>query len=114
VLAALPELLAARAPTEAFVLERLRRNLAALRRGVAGGAVSVLPVEGGWYAVLRLPRTRSEEAWVLGLLCDRGVLVQPGYFFDFAEEAFVVVSLLTPEAELDRGVERLAEYAGRG
>lgn len=110
---ALPELLAARATSERHVLARLRANLGRVRSRVAGSPLSVLPVEGGWYAVLRLPRTQSEEAWVLGLLADEGVLVQPGYFFDFAEEAYVVVSLLTPEAEFDVGIERLHAYVQR-
>jgi hypothetical protein len=35
------------------------------------------------------------------------VLVQPGYFFDFDSGAYLVVSLLTPEATLAEGAERL-------
>ena len=42
-----------------------------------------------------------------------GVLVQPGYFYDFADEAYVVVSLLTPEPSFDAGVERLRNYVGK-
>jgi len=114
VTSALPELLALRASSELHVLERLRSNLGRARAATADSAVSVLPVEGGWYAVLRLPRTRSEEAWALGLLAERGVLVQPGYFFDFAEEAYAVVSLLTPEPDFDLGLARLCDYARNG
>ncbi|MGC4090340.1 MAG: hypothetical protein QM756_21165 [Polyangiaceae bacterium] len=47
---------------------------------------------------------------MLGLLREHGVLVQPGYFYDFDSEPFVVVSLLTPEAALDEGIERLVRY----
>lgn len=106
-LVALPELLAARHVSSSHVLGRVRHNAAALRAGVSGSAVSVLPIEGGWYAVLRLPALQSEEDWVLSLLRERSVLVQPGFFYDFAREAYVVVSLLTPEAELAEGLERL-------
>jgi aspartate/methionine/tyrosine aminotransferase len=49
----------------------------------------------------------SEEAWALRLLETDGVLVQPGYFYDFADEAWVVLSLLTPEADFDAGLARL-------
>ena len=44
---------------------------------------TVLDAEGGWSAIVRVPATRAEEEWVLGLLEDDRVLVQPGYFFDF-------------------------------
>ena len=59
---------------------------------------SVLRAEGGWSAVLRVPATRAEESLVLELLEHDGVLVHPGYFFDFPREAFLVVSLLPPTA----------------
>lgn len=110
---ALPELLRARTLTEQHILARLRRNLAVLERSLKDAPLSVLPVEGGWYAVLRLPRTQSEEAWALGLLREQRVLAQPGYFYDFADEPFLVLSLLSDEAEFELGVERLASYVRR-
>jgi hypothetical protein len=39
------------------------------------------------------------------------VLVHPGYFFDFAREAFVVVSLLVKPEQFDRGIARLLARA---
>jgi aspartate/methionine/tyrosine aminotransferase len=81
---------------------RLRANLAAL-----GTRFQPLRVEGGWYAILRLPRTRSEEAWVLTLLREEGVLVQPGYFYDFEDEAYAVVSLLTRPDVFVEGIDRI-------
>jgi aspartate/methionine/tyrosine aminotransferase len=91
---------------------RVRQNLDWLRGAVAGSAVSVLAVEGGWYATLELPRTRSEEEWTLELLERDGVLVQPGFFFDFETEAFLVVSLLTPPGIFREGVGRVVARAG--
>ena len=64
-------------------------------------------MEGGWYAILQMPRTRSEEEWALGLLRDHDVLVQPGFFYDFDSEAYLVVSLLTPPAIFTEGIKRL-------
>ena len=64
------------------------------RRPAAFPAVTVLPVEGGWSAVMQVPSVGSEEALVLALLEKDDVLVHPGYFFDFPREAFIVVSLL--------------------
>ena len=70
-------------------------------------ACTVIPTEGGWYAVVQVPTLRSEEELVLELLNIDGVLAHPGYFFDFARESFVVVSLLPPEDQFAIGVERL-------
>jgi aspartate/methionine/tyrosine aminotransferase len=69
----------------------------------------VLDVEGGWYATLRLPATRSEEAWVLALLEQDGVYVHPGHFFDFESEAYVVVSLLTRPSTFEHGIAKIVE-----
>lgn len=108
---ALPVLLEEGERVRDQILRRVRENYSWLtRRFGTGSSISVLAAQAGWYAVLRVPRLRSEEDWCLELL-ERGVLVQPGYFYDFSEEAYLVVSLLTPPAELAEGVERLAELA---
>jgi aspartate/methionine/tyrosine aminotransferase len=104
---ALPALLASRHVAEGAIVARTRANLAHVRVAAAGTAASVLDVEGGWYATLRLPRTRTELEWALALLERDGVHVHPGHFFDFEDEAYAVVSLLTPEDALREGVRRL-------
>lgn len=108
---ALPELIASRAVARDAILARLRSNLATLERARRGSAVSLLPVEGGWYAVLRVPATLGDEEWALRLLAA-GVLVQPGYFFDFGAEPHLVVSLLTEPEPFAAGVERLVGVVG--
>ncbi|MEO7652993.1 MAG: aminotransferase class I/II-fold pyridoxal phosphate-dependent enzyme, partial [Bryobacteraceae bacterium] len=80
------------------VLDEILHTQPAMRR---------LRVEGGWYAVVQVPRTRSEEEWVLHLLGERDVLVQPGFFYDFEAEAFLVLSLLTEPGVFREGVRRL-------
>ncbi|MDP9037143.1 MAG: pyridoxal phosphate-dependent aminotransferase [Myxococcota bacterium] len=109
---ALPALLASRGAATKAVIERTRSNLAHLHEAVARSAVSVLAVEGGWYGILRLPKTRTEEDWVLTLLEKDSVHVHPGHFFDFEQEAYLVVSLLTPEAVFHEGIRRLVGRAG--
>ena len=104
---ALPELLASRSVAAGAIRARLATNRAALERRVQGSALTLLPAEGGWYAVLRMPATLTDEEWTLRAL-ERGVAVQPGYFFDFDREPHLIVSLLTPEATLSEGAERLA------
>ncbi len=105
---ALPRMLELMQPITQAIRARLERNSRALRARIGSSSpVSLLDAEGGFYATLRLPRTQTEERWVLDFLQLDGVHVQPGYFFDFAEEAYVVLSLLTPEATFDEGVTRL-------
>jgi alanine-synthesizing transaminase len=104
---ALPELLAQSEGLRAQIQGRTRANLAFLRSKTARSELQVLNVEGGWYATLQVPRTRTEEEWALSLLQERDVLVQPGYFFDFESEAFLVLSLLTEPATFEEGVRRI-------
>lgn len=97
------------------ILNRIRQNLAALRRQAAGHpAVTVLPVEGGWSAVLQVPAVRSEESLALELLERDDVLVHPGYFFDFSREAFIVLSLLVEPARFDTAIARVLARAAGG
>jgi aspartate/methionine/tyrosine aminotransferase len=110
---ALPHLLASRGPAESAIQSRTRANLELLRSRVSGTAGTLLDVEGGWYATLRVPATRSEESWVLELLAEDGVHVHPGHFFDFEREAYLVLSLLTPEAIFAEGVARMVTRLAR-
>jgi alanine-synthesizing transaminase len=89
------------------IRDRTRENRAALRTLVRDSAVQVLDAEGGWSVVLRLPRTRSEEEWVLLFLEKDGVIVHPGFFFDFEEEAYIVVSLLGNPAEFSTAIKKM-------
>lgn len=104
---ALPRLLALADGVLGQIRERTVSNLARLRDAVRGTPATLLRAEGGWYAVLQVPRTRTEEEWAVKLLEECNVLVQPGYFFDFESEAFLVVSLLTDPAVFTEGLKRL-------
>jgi aspartate/methionine/tyrosine aminotransferase len=111
---ALGPLLALAGAAQGAIGARVAANLGALERALtASSPITAARVDGGWYAPLRLPRTRSEEAWVLALL-DDGVLTQPGWFYDFAEEPWLVLSLLTPEAVFAEGVARIARRVMAG
>ena len=109
---ALPRLLVHGAVVRHAIRERTARNLSALTAAVAAApAVTLLPPAGGWCAVLQVPSLVSEEALVLALLEHDGVLVQPGYFFDFPREAFVVVSLLVDPGVFDPAIARVLARA---
>jgi len=90
------------------IAARVRGNLEFLRDAIrTESACRVLPVEGGWYATVQVPRIRREEEWVLDLLGEDDVLVQPGFFYDFESEAFLVLSLLTAPQTFYEGCRRL-------
>lgn len=96
---------------QARLLERLRRNRNHIDGAVAGTHCRALVTEGGWSAVLRLPAIRTDEEWALLFLEHDQLLVQPGFFFDFDQEALVVISLLVEPAVFDEGVRRLVRRA---
>jgi len=109
---ALPQLFSLAAPRQAALRARIRKNAERLAELVTDTPVSLLPLEGGWSAVLRLPRIESETEWVLRFM-EEGLLVQPGWFYDFSEEAYMVLSLL-PEPELfELGISRLLSSVAR-
>jgi aspartate/methionine/tyrosine aminotransferase len=105
-------LLAAGEQVQRQIRERCAVHLAEARAMLAGSAGNILAVEGGWYITIQVPRMRSEEEWALGLLERDNVLVQPGYFYDFASEAYLVVSLLTAPQVFREGMERLRRHIG--
>lgn len=110
---ALPQLLARAAPVTEAIRTRLGENRHTLQTLIGRTpSLSALHVEGGWYAPVRLPAVLSEEDWTLRLL-DAGVLVQPGYFFDFPHEAFIVLSLLTPTTRFRDGLAQIARVVGQ-
>jgi aspartate/methionine/tyrosine aminotransferase len=93
---------------------RIRLNYDTLRAEAARCAsCDVPPVEGGWSAVVRVPATRSDEEWAMALL-DRGVLVHPGYLFDFDREGFLVLSLLVDPERFRIAIGRLFATIAEG
>jgi aspartate/methionine/tyrosine aminotransferase len=95
------------------ILHRVRHNYQALLGAAAScAAIDVLHADAGWSAVIRVPSTRSEEDLVVDLVEHDGVLVHPGYFFDFPHEAFVVVSLLPDPGTFSAGTRRLLDRVG--
>jgi len=112
--AAAAELLTAGAPIRAQIQRRVRENVAAIS-GVAAAYpfCSVLPAEAGWYAVVQVPAITPEEALVVELLERTGVLVHPGYFFDFEREAYLVISLLPETSVLVPAVQAIFREIGQ-
>jgi aspartate/methionine/tyrosine aminotransferase len=107
---AAPRLIEDGAIVRTRILERVRSNHESLRVLTVGfPSVGMLHGDAGWSAVLRVPSTRSEEELALELLEQDGVLVHPGFFFDFAHEAFLVTSLLPERPTFVEAVRRVLE-----
>ncbi len=107
---ATPVLLEQRKSTQPPLLDRLRSNLEELDHQLAKQkACRRLDVEGGWYAVLRVPATQSDEELAIELLRKLSVLVHPGHFYDFPGDGYLIVSLITPIEKFREGMERVLE-----
>jgi alanine-synthesizing transaminase len=105
---AAPVLLKQREPFQQQLTARVRSNLDQLDSQLAGNNhISRLAVEGGWYAVLRIPVTRDDEELALELLEKHDVYLHPGHFYDFPGDGYLVVSLITPEDDFREGLRRL-------
>jgi alanine-synthesizing transaminase len=105
---AIPAYLEMRHRFQRQLMARVRGNLEELDRQLAGQqSCSRLEVEGGWYALLRVPARGSDEDLAIDLLQSKGVYVHPGHFYDFPSNGYVVASLITRELEFAKGLKRL-------
>lgn len=105
---ALPRWLALAPTIQAQILERVRSNRQWLAAQlVTRSGPALLAADGGWSAMLRVPRIADEEAVALTLLEREQVIVYPGYFFECEEPGHLVLSVLPPPALFREGVTRL-------
>ena len=112
---ALPDILAARGDVQAQIRARVAENLAALDASLARHpAVRRLPSDAGWCAVLEVPRTMPDEAWAELLVRELGVVVHPGWFFEFEREGHLVVSLLPEPTTFGLAAERVLARLAEG
>ena len=84
-----------------------------MRQTTRGTAIDVLPVQGGWSVLLRLPAPPGEREWPLVLLQDAGILTQPGWYFDLPGDGWLVLSLLPPPDWFRTGVRLLVQTVER-
>ena len=105
---AFPLWLSHRKTIQAEINNRIKDNLDFLKQHITKmDACEYLAADGGWYAVVKIPDCLSEEQWVLTFLNKDHVAVHPGYFFDFPQEAYVVVSLLPMSGTFQKGIKRI-------
>jgi len=104
-------LLEQRKNIQPLLLDRLRVNLAQLDDQLAGQkSTQRLQVDGGWYAVLRVPVTRTDEDLAIALLRQASVLVHPGHFYDFPGDGYLILSLVTQFSEFREGTRRILQF----
>jgi alanine-synthesizing transaminase len=105
---AMPVFLELRHGFQKQVLARVRKNLSELDKQLsAQSSCARLDMEGGWYAVVRVPATRSDEDVAIELLNAQGVYVHPGHFYDFPTDGYLIVSLIALESDFNEGIKRL-------
>jgi alanine-synthesizing transaminase len=110
----LPALLEQRKTIQQQLLDRVLRNLAELDRQLAAQKTCQrLTVEGGWYAVLRVPVTQTDEELAIDLLRRKSVLLHPGHFYDFPSDGYLVLSLITEKAEFADALQQVLETLNR-
>jgi aspartate/methionine/tyrosine aminotransferase len=96
-----------------ILLDRVRANLAELDAQLAQHpSCTRLQVEGGWYAVLRVPVHGTDEDLAIRILREAGVSVHPGHFYDFSSDGHLVLSLITEPAEFREGMANMLEIVG--
>jgi alanine-synthesizing transaminase len=102
---ATPVMLEQRKNIQPLLLDRVRANLEEFDRRLAKQkSCQRLAVEGGWYAVLRVPVTQPDEDLTIDILRKLNVLVHPGHFYDFASDGYLVISLITPPENFRQGI----------
>ena len=108
---AAPALLEQRQIIQPQLMTRLRTNVCELDRELASNrACARLAIEGGWYAVLRVPVIRSDEDLAIALLRESSVLLHPGHFYDFPSDGYLVVSLIAEPRVFGQGISRILRY----
>ena len=108
---ALPKLLQSSESIRKQILQCIKSNYSFLSLLTTHHSpINILSTGGGWYAILKVPRTKSDEDWALELLDSYGIYLFPGYFFDFEEEGYLVVSLLVEEEKFQSAIKGVEEF----
>jgi len=63
--------------------------------------------------ILRVPATQTDEDLAIDLLRTEGVLVHPGHFYDFPNDGYLVLSLVTPTGIFRDGIGRVLNTLNR-
>jgi alanine-synthesizing transaminase len=105
---AFPALFRQRLALQPQIHKRVRENRERLQAQLSHQqSYRLLEADGGWYAVLRVRATRSDEDCAINILRNHHTLIHPGHFYDFSRENYLVLSLITPAEEFREGIQRI-------
>ncbi len=107
---ALPKLFQCGETVRQQIQTRIKSNYLALQSLTNYSTITTYQTEGGWYGILRVPQSKTDETWAIELLEKRNVHLFPGYFFDFQSEGNLVVSLLDEEKTFKQGIKELTSH----
>jgi alanine-synthesizing transaminase len=107
---ALPKLIKLSSNIGTIIHKRVESNYTMLQSVFRNSNATVLNTEGGWYAILQLPQTKTDEQWADKILSRLNILVYPGYFFDIPQKSSVVVSLLPDIPTFENAVSLIKQY----
>ena len=109
---ALRDLLKQKDRVQPQLTARVRANLKFLDEQLRSAqSIRRLKVAGGWYAVLRIPAKKPDEDLAIELIEKAKVIVHPGHFYDFPNDGYIVISLITPEDKFQKGIMKVLEIA---
>ena len=109
-----PELLETRHAIQEQLRDRVLHNLRELDAQLGMVKMTTrLALDAGWYAVLRIPASRSDEEVAIALLEQESVLIHPGHFFDFPGAGYLIASLIAPEEDFREGFGRVLRAIDR-
>jgi aspartate/methionine/tyrosine aminotransferase len=99
---ALPSWLSQRDAIQSQIIERVTANLSV----IDAIGLERLSSDGGWSAILRLPRPGigADE-----LLAQADTIVHPGSFYGIAESSRIVISLITPTDTFSTGLTKILQ-----
>lgn len=107
---AFPVWMGLREDIQSIIQQRIHDNQKILQEHLLQSPLTTVQIQGGWYGVLKLPQGISDEDFALDLLKSKQVLVQPGYLYDFCDDTYFVLSLITNREDFEEGIRRICGF----
>ena len=84
------------------------RAARAHRRRADASGLRFVPIDGAFYACVKLPHGSDSLAAALGLVENRGVVTIPGRIFGDSLEGWLRISWVAPIEDVEEGLRRIA------
>jgi len=90
--------------------QRLINNFRSLEKICQNRMLRCYDYQGGWQAMIELPEDCCDEETAIRLLRDHRVLVHPGFLYNLNHKPCWVLSLLIPEAQFSKALNKISKY----